>query len=77
MLTKLRFLLSLSKKNWLFYNSEINDNDNNDNDNSNNYADNHNKIKFRNGKPTEDPLCSKKEKDEMVFSLPLFSSTDL
>ena len=78
MLTKLRFLLSLSKKKiWLFHNSEINDDDNNDNDNSNNYADNHNnydnKIKFR---KTEDPLCSKKEKDEMVFSLPLFSSTD-
>ena len=81
MLTKLRFLLSLSKNKFdFFYNSEINDNDNNDNDNSNNYAYNHNnydnKIKFRNGKPTEDPLCSKKEKDEMVFSLPLFSSTD-
>ena len=81
MLTKLRSLLSSSKKQiWLFYNSEINDDDNNDNDNSNNYADNHNnydnKIKFWNDKPTEDPLCSKKEKDEMVFSILLFSSTD-
>ena len=33
-------------------------------------------MKFRNGKPTEDPLCSKKGKDEMVFSLPLFPFTD-
>ena len=24
--------------------------------------------KFRSSKPTEDPLCSKKEKDKMVFS---------
>ena len=63
MLTKPRFLLSLSEKNSFFY-SKNNDNDNNDNDNSNNYANNHNnydnEMKFRNGKATEDPLCSKK-----------------
>ena len=33
-------------------------------------------MKFRNGKPTEDPLCSKKGKDGMVFSLTLFPFTD-
>ena len=33
-------------------------------------------MKFRNGKPTEDLLCSKKEKDKMIFSLPLFPFTD-
>ena len=49
-----------------FYNNENNDNDNDnsDNDNSNNYANNHNnydnEMKFRNGKATEYPLCSKK-----------------
>ena len=63
MLTKPRFLLSLSEKNP-FFNSKNYDNDNNDNDNSNNYANNHNnydnEMKFRNGKATEDPLCSKK-----------------
>ena len=59
MLTKPRFLLSLSEKIHFFY-SKNNDNDNNDNDNSNNYANNHNnydnEMKFRNGKATEDPL---------------------
>ena len=66
-----------------FYNNENNDNDNDnsDNDNSNNYANNHNnydnEMKFRNGKATEDPLYSKKEKiSKMVFSLPLFPFTD-
>ena len=51
-----------------FYNNENNDNDkdNSDNDNSNNYANNHNnyEMKFRNGQATEDPLYSKKEKDQ-------------
>ena len=59
MLTKPRFLLSLSEKIHFFY-SKKNDNDNNDNDNSNNYANNHNnydnEMKFKNGKATEDPL---------------------
>ena len=65
-----------------FYNNENNDNDNDnsDNDNNNNYANNHNicEMKFRNGKATEDPLYSKKEKkiSKMVFSLPLFPFTD-
>ena len=63
MLTKPRFLLSLSEKIHFFY-SKKNDNDNNDNDNSNNYANNHNnydnEMKFKNGKATEDPLWSKK-----------------
>ena len=70
MLTKPRFLFFLLKRK--FYNSENNDSDNNNNDNSNNYANNHNnydnKMKSRNGKPTEDPLCSKKEKHRW-FSL--------
>ena len=74
MLTKPEYLLSLSEK-CIFYNNE-----NNDNDNSNNYTNNHNnydnEMKFRNGKPTEDLLCSKKEKDKMIFSLPLFPFTD-
>ena len=51
-----------------FYNNENNDNDNDnsENDNSNNYTNNHNnyEMKFRNGKATEDPLYSKKEKDQ-------------
>ena len=29
-------------------------------------------MKFRSSKPTEDPLCSKKEKDKMVLPLSLF-----
>ena len=69
MLTKPRFLLSLSK-NWIFYNCENNDNDNNDKDYSHNHANNHNnydnKMKFRSSKPTEAPLCSKKEKDKII-----------
>ena len=65
MLTKPEHLLSLSEK-MHFYNNENNDNDNSDNDNSNNYTNNHNnyEMKFRNGKATEDPLYSKKEKDQ-------------
>ena len=70
MLTKPRFLFFLLKRK--FYNSENNVSDNNNNDNMNNYANNHNnydnKMKSRNGKPTEDPLCSKKEKHRW-FSL--------
>ena len=58
MLTKPRFLLSLSEKIHFFYSKK------NDNDNSNNYANNHNnydnEMKFKNGKATEDPLWSKK-----------------
>ena len=42
MLTKPRFLLSLSKKIGFFYNSENNDNDDNDKDHSHNHANNHN-----------------------------------
>ena len=42
MLTKPRFLLSLSKKIGFFYNSENNDNDDNDKDYSHNHANNHN-----------------------------------
>ena len=69
MLTKPEHLLSLSEK-IHFYNNENNDNDNDnsDNDNSNNYANNYNnydnEMKFGNGKATEDPLYSKKEKDQ-------------
>ena len=66
MLTKPRFLLSLSEKKCIFCNNE--NNDNNDNDNSYNCANNHNnydnEMKFGNGKATEDPLYSKKEKDQ-------------
>ena len=72
MLTKPRLLLSLSKKIGFFYKSENNDNGNNAKDYSHNHANNHknydNKMKFRSSTPTEDPLCSKKEKDKMVFS---------
>ena len=68
MLTKPRFLLSLSEKKCIFCNNENNDNDNNDNDNSNicanNYNNYDNEMKFGNGKATEDPLYSKKEKDQ-------------
>ena len=42
MLTKPRFLLSLSKKIGFFYNSENNDNDDNDKDYSHNHGNNHN-----------------------------------
>ena len=42
MLTKPRYLLSLSKKIGFFYNSENNDNDDNDKDYSDNHANNHN-----------------------------------
>ena len=75
MLTKPRFLFFLLKRK--FYNSENNVSDNNNNDNMNNYANNHNnydnKMKSRNGKPTEDPLCSKKKNtDGSLFTLVSF-----
>ena len=60
----------LYQKIGFFYNCENNDNDNNDKDYSHNHANNHNnydnKMKFRSSKPTEDPLCSKKEKDKII-----------
>lgn len=48
-------------------NSSDDDDDDYDNHSNNDYD---SEIKFRNGKPTEDRLCS--EKNNMLFSLPSF-----